>query len=112
MVARAVSPTSAATSTRFASTTMGDFTARAAAVASRHSSVRAEPFARDSGGERAHFAARPRARPAQDESGRALDSLHWSHFLRRTGSHFAGKCSKPRSLKLTRILTFDQAGVI
>ena len=23
-----------------------------------------------------------------------LDSLHWSHFLRRTGVHFAGKCSK------------------
>src|SRR5439155_14727765 len=24
---------------------------------------------------------------------RPLDSLEWSHFLRRTGVHFAGKCS-------------------
>jgi hypothetical protein len=28
------------------------------------------------------------------ESEFALVGLEWSHFLRRTGSHFAGKCSK------------------
>src|SRR5205085_2508225 len=64
--------------TRFALTTMGDVTARAAAPASNHSSARAEPFDRDNGGGRTHLAARP----------------------------------KPRSLKLTRILTFDQAGIL
>jgi uncharacterized protein len=57
---------------------LSDFTAGAAAPASKHSSVRAEPFHRDSGGGPAHVAARP----------------------------------KPRSLKLTRILPFDQAGII
>ena len=37
---------------------MGDFTARAAAPASKHSLARAEPFDRDNGGQLAHFAAR------------------------------------------------------
>src|SRR5947208_2120980 len=36
--------------------------ARAAALASEHSSVRAKPFGRDSGGGRAHVAARPQPR--------------------------------------------------
>jgi hypothetical protein len=30
------------------------------------------------------------------ESEFALVGLEWSHFLRRTGSHFAGKCSRGR----------------
>ena len=50
MVARAVSPTSAATSTRFAAATIeGDFTAPAALSASNHGSARAEPMRNDSG---------------------------------------------------------------
>src|SRR5262245_57994538 len=47
MVARAVSPTSAATSTMFAAATMRDPSAGPASSASNHSSAPAEPFARD-----------------------------------------------------------------
>src|SRR5271156_3717779 len=47
MVARAVSPTSAATSTMFAAATMPDFTARFAPPASNDGSSPAEPMASD-----------------------------------------------------------------
>src|SRR5262249_5909292 len=49
MVARAVSPTSAATSTKFAAATMGDFTAPAALSASNDGSACAEPMGNDRG---------------------------------------------------------------
>src|SRR5262249_9573953 len=49
MVARAVSPTSAATSTRFAAATMMDFTALAAPAESNVGSACAEPTRNDSG---------------------------------------------------------------
>src|ERR1043166_283730 len=37
---------------------------------------------------------RASAVPVPAESGTALASLVWSHFLRRTAAHFAGKCSE------------------
>src|SRR5271155_3798589 len=37
---------------------------------------------------------RPRACSDPIESEHALDSLFWSHFLRRPGAHFGGKCSR------------------
>jgi hypothetical protein len=47
MVARAVSPTSAATSTKFAAATMEEFTAPAAPSASTDGSARAEAMGND-----------------------------------------------------------------
>src|SRR5262245_22881350 len=55
MVARAVSPTSAATSTTLPAATMGDFTAAALLPASKDSSACAEPFARDRPRGQAYF---------------------------------------------------------
>src|SRR3954447_17869435 len=78
MVARAVSPTRAATSTRLASMIMGDFTARGAAPASK-----------------ARFGAR-RTVPARQ---------------RRRPDATCG-ASRTRSLKLSRTLPFDQAGIV
>src|SRR5262245_36395868 len=63
MVARAVSPTSAATSTRFAAATMMDFTAPAAPAASNVGSACAEPTRNDSG----QFCCKHRGAPAGSE---------------------------------------------
>jgi hypothetical protein len=38
----------------------------------------------------------PRALPDYLESGSALVVYIWPHFLRKTGVHFSGKCSKAR----------------
>src|SRR3954468_14080706 len=46
---------------------------------------------------RAGSAVSPRAHPDWKESGCALDLLRWSHFLRRTGTHVAGKCSSSKT---------------
>ena len=47
-------------------------------------------------GSRREPISRPRAVPVPSESGTRSRFLHWSHFLRRTGFHFAGKCSSSR----------------
>src|SRR5262249_43519786 len=49
-----------------------------------------------------------RAGPVPAESGPALASLVWSHFLRRTAAHFAGKCSK----NLCEMIGSDQRRVM
>src|SRR6266852_9078012 len=47
------------------------------------------------------FSPSARARSDQVESGTRSRFLIWSHFLRRTASHFAGKCSSIHSGKKT-----------